>query len=47
MKLNETKPADRIAKDLELERKRGKSAFPDIGTYNPEPIEFTSFTKLQ
>lgn len=35
-----------IAKHLEIERKRGKSALPDIGTYNPEPVEYNSFTKI-
>ncbi|CAD8089233.1 unnamed protein product [Paramecium sonneborni] len=47
LKLNETKPSDQIAKHKEQERKRGKSCLPDIGTYNPEPVEFTSFNKLQ
>ncbi|CAK73021.1 unnamed protein product (macronuclear) [Paramecium tetraurelia] len=46
LKINQTKPADFIAKDKELAKKRGKSALPDIGTYHPEPVQFTTFNKL-
>lgn len=46
MKLNDTKPADFITKHKEESKKRGKSNLPDIGTYNPEPVEFTTFNKI-
>lgn len=46
MKLNQTKPIDFINKHKSQDKKRGKSALPDIGTYNPEPVIFTTFTKL-
>lgn len=46
MKRNETKPADFITKHSEQAKKRGKSALPDVGSYNPEPLSFTTFNKL-
>ncbi|CAD8060988.1 unnamed protein product [Paramecium sonneborni] len=47
LKKNETKPADFITKHKEQAKKRGKSALPDVGSYNPEPLSFTTFNKLQ
>ncbi|CAD8139398.1 unnamed protein product [Paramecium octaurelia] len=47
LKRNETKPADFIAKHNDQAKKRGKSALPDVGSYNPEPVSFTTFNKLQ
>ncbi|CAD8139487.1 unnamed protein product [Paramecium pentaurelia] len=47
LKKNETKPSDFITKHQEQAKKRGKSALPDVGSYNPEPLSFTTFNKLQ
>lgn len=46
MHLNKTKPADWLKKHEELTAKNKKSKFPDVGSYNPVPMDCQTFTKI-
>lgn len=45
LKINETEPKDMIAKHKGKD-KLVKSKLPDMGTYKPEALEFTTFNKI-
>lgn len=46
LKVNNTKPKEIIAKHAALEKKRGRSAFPDMGSYKSYPVEYDTFGKM-